>query len=125
MKCEQNLPKIFEAGIFRLFALFRFVLSALLVCNNTKYNIELNLKSFKKLRKLDFNIEIDNLNELLIVLNLLENVFAKKAMKVTGSITIIQDPHGLDEKGTLDIFRRALELINEKFPRKSTELKVA
>ena len=46
-------------------------------------------------------------------------------MKVTGSITIIQDPHGLDEKGTLDIFRRTLELINEKFPRKSTELKVA
>ena len=95
------------------------------MCNNTKYAKELNLKSFKNLRKLDFNIEIDNLNELLIVLNLLENVFAKKAMKVTGSITIIQDPHGLDEKGTLDIFRRALELINEKFPRKSTELKVA
>ena len=85
----------------------------------------MNLKSFKNLRKLDFNIEIDNLNELLIVLNLLDNVFDKKTMKVTGSITIIQDPHGLDEKGTLDIFRRALELINEKFPRKSTELKVA
>ena len=85
----------------------------------------MNLKSFKNLRKLDFNIEIDNLNELLIVLNLLENVFAEKVMKVTGTITIIQDPHGLDEKGTLDIFRRALELINEKFPRKSTELKVA
>ena len=46
-------------------------------------------------------------------------------MKVTGSITIIQDPHGMDEKGTLDIFRRALELINEKFPRKLTDLKVA
>ena len=45
-------------------------------------------------------------------------------MKVTGSITIIQDPHGLDEKGTLEIFRRALELINEKFPRKSTELTI-
>ena len=95
------------------------------MCNNTKYAKELNLKSFKNLRKLDFNIEIDNLNELLVVLNLLENVFAEKVMKVTGSITIIQDPHGLDEKGTLDIFRRALELINEKFPRKSTELKVA
>jgi hypothetical protein len=67
------------------------------------------LKSFKNLRKLDFNIEIDNLNELLVVLNLLENVFAKKTMKVTGTITIIQDPHGSDEKGTLDIFRRALE----------------
>ena len=95
------------------------------MCNNTKYAKELNLKSFKNLRKLDFNIEIDTLNELLVVLNLLENVFAEKVMKVTGTITIIQDPHGLDEKGTLDIFRRALELINEKFPRKSTELKVA
>ena len=102
-----------------------FTTYLLMVCNNVKYSIELNLNSFKNLRKLDFNIEIDNLNELLVVLNLLENVFAKKAMKVTGSITIIQDPHGLDEKGTLDIFRRALELINEKFPRKSTELKVA
>ena len=74
-----------------------------------KYSIELNLKSFKNLRKLDFNIKIDNLNELLVVLNLLENVFAEKVMKVTGTITIIQDPHGSDEKGTLDIFRRALE----------------
>ena len=33
-------------------------------------------------------------------------------MKVTGTITIIQDPHGSDEKGTLDIFRRALEFFN-------------
>ena len=83
------------------------------------------MKSFKNLRNLNFNTKIDDLNELLVVLNLVENFFAKKAIKVTGSITIIQDPHGLDEKGTLDIFRRALELINEKFPRKSTELKVA
>ena len=45
-------------------------------------------------------------------------------MNVTGAITIIQDPHCLDEKGTLDIFRHALELINEKFPRKSTKLTI-
>ena len=74
-----------------------------------KYSIELNLKSFKNLRKLDFKIKIDDLNELLVVLNLLENVFAEKVMKVTGTITIIQDPHGSDEKGMLDIFRSALE----------------
>ena len=74
-----------------------------------KYSIELNLKSFKNLRKLDFKIKIDDLNELLVVLNLLENVFAEKVMIVTGTITIIQDPHGSDEKRTLDIFRRALE----------------
>ena len=67
------------------------------------------MKSFKNLRNLDFNTKIDNLNELLVVLNLLENVFAEKVMKVTGTITIIQDPHGSDEKGTLDIFRHALE----------------
>jgi len=85
---------------------------------------ELNFKSFKNLRKLEFNIEIDNVNELLLVLNMLEIFLAKTAVKVTGSITIIQDPHGLDEKGTLEIFRRALELINEKFPRKSTELTI-
>ena len=40
---------------------------------------------------------------------MLENVFAEKVMIVTGTITIIQDPHGSDEKRTLDIFRRALE----------------
>ena len=67
------------------------------------------MKSFKNLRNLDFNTKIDNLNELLVVLNLLENVFAEKVMKVTGTITIIQDPHGSDEKRTLDIFRRAFE----------------